>query len=257
MKKVKFKPEATIILNHPASIEVNGYMDSDGTLYVPMMKVPGAGSAAPDTETADEAEEAAPTRKKPAAKRGTSKADEPEAKSKDLDVGQLVKDLDTQKIVESEFMDAIGEHVKDKAILKEVAAVVNDFMEDDTIEAKNLLADIQDILVGEEEEAPVRGRGAAKKAAAPAKKAPGRGKKPVDEEEEEESEFVEIEDLKLDDEVEVFWKSHAKDKKTKGWFNGVVVKVGKKGDVLVRYEDDDEEILDPAEHTKIRVVPKV
>lgn len=71
-----------------------------------------------------------------------------------------------------------------------------------------------------------------------------------EESEESDDEFVSIESLKVDDEVEVWWEN------MKAWFKGTVCQV-KGGKVVVHYEDDAKEVLVAEIHTKIKLIQPV
>ena len=58
--------------------------------------------------------------------------------------------------------------------------------------------------------------------------------------------LVEVEDLEVGDKVSIYWADENKD-----WFNGTVESI-KKGKVMVAYDDDTKEVIDPEIHTKIR-----
>ena len=75
----------------------------------------------------------------------------------------------------------------------------------------------------------------------PAKKSPKKGGK-----KEPKEELVDVDDLEVGDRVSVYWGDEDKD-----WFDGEVKSI-KKGKVVIAYDDDTEEPIDPEVHTKIK-----
>ena len=64
--------------------------------------------------------------------------------------------------------------------------------------------------------------------------------------EESKEELVDVDDLEVGDRVSVYWDDENKD-----WFDGEVKSI-KKGKVVIAYDDDTEEPIDPEVHTKIK-----
>jgi len=60
-------------------------------------------------------------------------------------------------------------------------------------------------------------------------------------------ELVDVDDLEVGDRVSVWWDDDNKD-----WFDGEVKSISKKGKVVIAYDDDTEEPIDPEIHTKIK-----
>lgn len=144
-------------------------------------------------------------------------------------VGDILEDFDAGKKNKKKAIAAIMELSED-ADEDKVTELVEKFEDDADADIDETAQEIADVLAGKK---PAK-KEAAKKS--PAKK----GKK------EKEEELVDVEDLEKGDRVSVWWDDENQD-----WFDGVVKSI-KKGKVVIAYDDDTEDAIDPEVHTKIK-----
>ena len=137
-------------------------------------------------------------------------------------VAEVLEDFDAGKKNKKKAIATICGLVDD-ADEDAVTALVEKFEDDADADLDDMAKDIAEALVGKPEP----------------KKSPKCPKK-------EDENLVEIDDLEVGDRVSVWWNDDNKD-----WFDGEVKSI-KKGKVVIAYDDDTEEPLDPKVHTKIK-----
>ena len=150
-------------------------------------------------------------------------------------VGEILEDFDAGKKNKKKAISAIvalGEDVDADAVTE----LVEGFEDDADADIDDVAKKIADVIAGgaeepEEEEEEEK----------PAKKSPKKGSK-----KESKEELVDVDDLEVGDRVSVYWNDENKD-----WFDGEVKSI-KKGKVVIAYDDDTEEPIDPEVHTKIK-----
>ena len=150
-------------------------------------------------------------------------------------VGEILEDFDAGKKNKKKAISAIvalGEDVDADAVTE----LVEGFEDDADADIDDVAKKIADVIAGgaeepEEEEEEEK----------PAKKSPKKGGK-----KESKEELVDVDDLEVGDRVSVYWNDENKD-----WFDGEVKSI-KKGKVVIAYDDDTEEPIDPEVHTKIK-----
>lgn len=134
----------------------------------------------------------------------------------DFDGGKKNKKKTISSIV------ALGDDVDSDA----VAELITEFEDDAEADIDEMATKLSDIVNG-------------KKPKKETKKAPAKKSKKTEA-------LVEIEDLEVGDRVSVYWADENED-----WFDGKVESI-KKGKVMIAYDDDTKEAIDPEVHTKIK-----
>lgn len=176
-------------------------------------------------------EEEAPVTKKPSksAKSDKKDDDEEEEDGDDLTdkVADLLEDFDAGKKNKKKTISAIVALCDDDVDEDKITELIEHFEEDGDADLDETAKDIADVLNGKVEKKP-------------AKKSPKRGKKSEDED------LVDADDLEVGDRVSVWW-----DDDNQEWFDGEVKSI-KKGKVIIAYDDDTEDAINPEVHTKIK-----
>lgn len=178
----------------------------------------------------EEETEEEPVDKKPSkSAKSEKKDDEEDGDGDDLTdkVADLLEDFDAGKKNKKKTIAAILALVDDDVDEDKVTELVEHFEEDGDADLDETAKNIADVLNGKVE----------KKSA---KKSPKRGKKKEDED------LVDVDDLEVGDRVSVWW-----DDDNQEWFDGEVKSI-KKGKVVIAYDDDTEDAIDPEVHTKIK-----
>ena len=150
-------------------------------------------------------------------------------------VGGILEDFDAGKKNKKKTISALvalGEDVDADA----VADLVGGFEDDADADIDDVAKKIADVISGGAEESEEEDE-----EEKPAKKSPKKGGK-----KEPKEELVDADDLEVGDRVSVYWDDENKD-----WFDGEVKSI-KKGKVVIAYDDDTEEPIDPEVHTKIK-----
>lgn len=153
-------------------------------------------------------------------------------------VGEILEDFDAGKKNKKKAISAIvalGEDVDADA----VTDLVNGFEDDADADIDDVAKKIADVVSGVEAESEEEEE--EEEDEKPAKKSPKKGGK-----KEPKEELVDVDDLEVGDRVSVYWDDENKD-----WFDGKVKSI-KKGKVVIAYDDDTEEPIDPEVHTKIK-----
>ena len=153
-------------------------------------------------------------------------------------VGEILEDFDAGKKNKKKAISAIvalGEDVDTDAI----AELVEGFEDDADADIDDVAKKIADVIAGGVEESEEEEE--EEEEEKPAKKSPKKGGK-----KEPKEELVDVDDLEVGDRVSVYWDDENKD-----WFDGEVKSI-KKGKVVIAYDDDTEEPIDPEVHTKIK-----
>lgn len=148
-------------------------------------------------------------------------------------VGEILEDFDAGKKNKKKAISAIvalGEDVDADAVTE----LVEGFEDDADADIDDVAKKIADVIAGGAEESE-------EEEEKPAKKSPKKGGK-----KEPKEELVDVDDLEVGDRVSVYWDDENKD-----WFDGEVKSI-KKGKVVIAYDDDTEEPIDPEVHTKIK-----
>ena len=151
-------------------------------------------------------------------------------------VGEILEDFDAGKKNKKKAISAIvalGEDVDADAVTE----LVEGFEDDADADIDDVAKKIADVIAGGAEESEEEEEEEEK----PAKKSPKKGGK-----KEPKEELVDVDDLEVGDRVSVYWNDENKD-----WFDGEVKSI-KKGKVVIAYDDDTEEPIDPEVHTKIK-----
>ena len=160
--------------------------------------------------------------------------DEPEDENEET--SEESNDDLTSKVSEIlEDFDA-GKKNKKKTVAA-IVALVDDADEDKVAELVEAFEDDADADI--DETAEEIAKALAPKSSKQEKKSPKKGKK-------DEDALVDVDDLEVGDRVSVFWDDDNQD-----WFDGEVKSI-KKGKVVIAYDDDTEEPIDPEVHTKIK-----
>lgn len=149
-------------------------------------------------------------------------------------VGEILEDFDAGKKNKKKAISAIvalGEDVDADAVTE----LVEGFEDDADADIDDVAKKIADVIAGGAEESEEE------EEEKPAKKSPKKGGK-----KEPKEELVDVDDLEVGDRVSVYWDDENKD-----WFDGEVKSI-KKGKVVIAYDDDTEEPIDPEVHTKIK-----
>ena len=149
-------------------------------------------------------------------------------------VGEILEDFDAGKKNKKKTISALvalGEDVDADA----VADLVEGFEDDADADIDDVAKKIADVIAGDAEEPEEE------EDEKPARKSPKKGSK-----KEPKEELVDVDDLEVGDRVSVYWDDENKD-----WFDGEVKSI-KKGKVVIAYDDDTEEPIDPEVHTKIK-----
>lgn len=150
-------------------------------------------------------------------------------------VGEILEDFDAGKKNKKKAISAIvalGEDVDVDAVTE----LVEGFEDDADTDIDDVAKKIADVIAGGAEESEEE-----EEEEKPAKKSPKKGGK-----KEPKEELVDVDDLEVGDRVSVYWDDENKD-----WFDGEVKSI-KKGKVVIAYDDDTEEPIDPEVHTKIK-----
>lgn len=149
-------------------------------------------------------------------------------------VGEILEDFDAGKKNKKKTISAIvalGEDVDADAVTE----LVEGFEDDADADIDDVAKKIADVIAGGAEEPEEE------EEEKPAKKSSKKGGK-----KEPKEELVDVADLEVGDRVSVYWNDENKD-----WFDGEVKSI-KKGKVVIAYDDDTEEPIDPEVHTKIK-----
>lgn len=141
-------------------------------------------------------------------------------------VTELLEDFDAGKKNKKKTISSMCGLVDD-ADTDAVTALVEKFEDDADADLDDMAEEIAKVLKGE-----------TKKAKTTSKKSPKKKSK--------EENLVAPEDLEVGDRVSVWW-----DDDNQEWFDGEVKSI-KKGKVVIAYDDDTEDALDPEVHTKIK-----
>lgn len=165
--------------------------------------------------------------KKPA-KEETADDDNEDGSELTDQVAEILEDFDAGKKNKKKTISAICGLVDDVDEDK-VTELVEKFEDDADADLDEMAEETAKVLNGEVEEKPAR--------KAPAKRG---AKKSKDED------LVDVKDLEVGDRVSVWWDDDNQD-----WFDGEVKSI-KKGKVIIAYDDDTEEAIDPEVHTKIK-----
>ena len=150
-------------------------------------------------------------------------------------VGEILEDFDAGKKNKKKAISAIvalGEDVDADAVTE----LVEGFEDDADADIDDVAKKIADVVSGVEVESAEE-----EEDEKPAKKSPKKDSKKAPKEE-----LVDVDDLEVGDRVSVYWDDENKD-----WFDGKVKSI-KKGKVVIAYDDDTEEPIDPEVHTKIK-----
>lgn len=176
-------------------------------------------------------EEEAPVTKKPSKSAKSDKKDDDEEDEDGDDltdkVADLLEDFDAGKKNKKKTISAIVALCDDDVDEDKITELIEHFEEDGDADLDETAKDIADVLNGKVEKKP-------------AKKSPKRGKKSEDED------LVDADDLEVGDRVSVWW-----DDDNQEWFDGEVKSI-KKGKVIIAYDDDTEDAINPEVHTKIK-----
>lgn len=143
-------------------------------------------------------------------------------------VGSILEDFDAGKKNKKKTIAAILA-LAEGADEEKVTELVDKFEEDADADLDEIAENIAKVLTAEPEEEEK-----------PASKKSRKGKK------EEKEELVSADDLEVGDRVSVWWNDDNKE-----WFDGTVKSI-KKGKVVIAYDDDTEDAIDPKVHTKIK-----
>lgn len=139
-------------------------------------------------------------------------------------VAEILEDFDAGKKNKKKAISAICALVDD-ADEDAVTDLVEKFEDDADADLDDMAAKIADALVPKKKEAPKKSKRSPKK---------------------KEEDLVTPEDLEVGDRVSVWWNDDNQD-----WYDGEVKSI-KKGKVLIAYDDETEEAIDPEVHTKIK-----
>lgn len=140
-------------------------------------------------------------------------------------VAEILEDFDSGKKNKKKALSTLcglADDVDEDAI----AELIEKFEDDADADLDEMAEKITKVLNGEADKKPVR--------------KPKRNAKKKDED------FVAPDDLEVGDRVSVWW-----DDDNKEWFDGEVKSI-KKGKVMIHYDDDTDEVIDPEVHTKIK-----
>lgn len=153
--------------------------------------------------------------------------DDDSSTSSDLagQVAELLEDFDAGKKNKKKTLSLICDLVDD-ADEDSVSDLIEKFEDDADADIDEIAKEIADVLEGNSK----------KKSPKPSKQ-----KKPKKEEE-----LVDVSDLEVGDRVSVWW-----DDDNQEWYDGEVKSI-KKGKVVIAYDDDTEDAIDPEVHTKIK-----
>lgn len=184
-------------------------------------------------ESEDDADESPKKAKKSPAKKDEADDEEDEKSDGEGDelteqVGDILEDFDGGKRNKKKTIAAIVA-LSDDADEDKVTELVEEFEDDADADIDEMAEKIAAVLAGKKSSKKET------KKTAPAKK----GKK-------EKEELIEVEDLSVGDRVAIWWDDDNQD-----WFNGEVKSI-KKGKVVIAYDDDTEDAIDPEVHTKIK-----
>ena len=284
----KIKPAATIVAQFAAGVEIDA-IQHDGKMYLPVV---GMGEfSTKDTAPTTAPSKSAPTKEEPkseapASAKSYTKDELMEMETKDLakickeEFGINPDDFDgknTNKKLRDLILDAqknggkkssVAEESSDEdesdaegtegnGLADQVAEILEDFdagkkNKKKTISAICALVDdadtdvVTELVEGFEDDADADLDDTAEKIAEaltvkekPAKKSKKSTKK-------KDEDLVSADDLEVGDRVSVWW-----DDDNQEWFDGEVKSI-KKGKIVIAYDDDTEEAIDPEVHTKIK-----
>lgn len=181
-----------------------------------------------DEEDVDDEPEASKSSKK-SAKASKSEDDEDDNDDEDEDdltskIVSILEDFDGGKKNKKKTIAAICDLSED-ADKDEVTEFVEKFEDDADMDVKKLAAKIAKAISGDSSD----------------------DDEDEDDGAEDNDELVDASDLKVGDRVSVWWNDDNQD-----WYDGEVKSISKKGKVLIAYDDDTEEVIDPEIHTKIK-----
>ena len=142
-------------------------------------------------------------------------------------VAELLEDFDAGKKNKKKTLSLICDLVDD-ADEDSVSDLIEKFEDDADADIDEIAKEIADVL---------EGNSSKKKSSKPSKQK--KSKK-------EEEELVDVSDLEVGDRVSVWW-----DDDNQEWYDGEVKSI-KKGKVIIAYDDDTEDAIDPEVHTKIK-----
>ena len=284
----KIKPAATIVAQFAAGVEIDA-IQHDGKMYLPVV---GMGEfSTKDTAPTTAPSKSAPTKEEPkseapASAKSYTKDELMEMETKDLakickeefginpddfdgkNTNKKLRDLilDAQKnggkkssVAEesSDEYESDAEGTEGNGLADQVAEILEDFdagkkNKKKTISAICALVDdadtdvVTELVEGFEDDADADLDDTAEKIAEaltvkekPAKKSKKSTKK-------KDEDLVSADDLEVGDRVSVWW-----DDDNQEWFDGEVKSI-KKGKIVIAYDDDTEEAIDPEVHTKIK-----
>lgn len=181
-----------------------------------------------DNDEVEETEEETTSTKKSSKSKADKKDDDDEDGDNLSDkVADLLEDFDAGKKNKKKTIAAIVALGDDDVDEDKVVELIEHFEEDGDADLDETANDIADVLNGKVEKKP-------------AKKSPKRDKKKEDED------LVDVDDLEVGDRVSVWW-----DDDNQEWFDGEVKSI-KKGKVIISYDDDTEDAINPEVHTKIK-----
>lgn len=273
MKKTSFKPKTQVSIHILAEQEVEA-IQVDGKIYVeypmPFSIMEGVNKASSTEEVEDEPVSTGPERKSysedelmemdpkeimklckslgidpdategkntnkklrllilDAQKGSTSPSKKTDKKEENDEITSIVEGLDAQELKEKEAIMQLTSLGLPK---KGVTEIINEMMDDDSITVASVvkklkaLSSEEDADEEDEEDTPPAKAKTTKKA----------------------TKEVAIDDLEVGDKVSVYWVSHD------DWYKGEVASI-KKGVVMIDYEDETSESLDPEENTKIKLL---
>lgn len=154
--------------------------------------------------------------------------DDDEAKDLTEQVAEILEDFDAGKKNKKKSISAICGLVDD-ADEDKVIELIDNFEEDASADLDEVAEKITKVLNGEVEDKSEK--------KAPAKRGTKKSK---------DEDLVDVEDLEVGDRVSVWWDDDNQD-----WYDGEVKSI-KKGKVIISYDDETEEAIDPEVHTKIK-----
>lgn len=158
-----------------------------------------------------------------------SAEDEDEDESLVEEVSSILEDFDAgSKNKKKTIAALVALSTTDDLDEDEVASAVEEFEGNGSADLEATAQQIANILMGKK---PVKKENAKKKIS-------------------KDKDLVDAEDLKVGDRVSVYWNDDNKD-----WFEGEVSSI-KKGKIMIDYDDDSQEVIDPEVHTKIKLLTK-
>lgn len=291
----KIKPTATIVAQFAAGVEVEA-IQHDGRIFMPVVSMGEFGTdEEPAKPTPTPARKPEPTdAPEPTAEATTSKKytedelmdmetkdllkmckemnidpDATEGKNTNKKLRKLILEAQKGGVAQEPAKPAPAEETTadDDETVSAIAEILNDFDEGKKNKKKTINAildlyedtteDDKEIVTKHveefEDDADANAEKIAKKLAAAlsgdeeevADEKPSKSKKGGKEK------LVSPEDLEVGDRVSVWW-----DDDNQEWYDGEVKSISKKGKVVIAYDDDTEDAIDPEVHTKIKLLSK-